>query len=155
MVDWLSTPLGVHETAKDARKDASPEAKSRCLFIASDKPGGAISARENLSAKVRLLDSSVESRMLARQESFDSNWLEPYGAAPDRNEPLAKYEPLLSEVRGIRELLRRYEAKKVKADDREKSVREWRIIACATDRLFFVLYIAINVMGLLVILVTS
>ena len=59
--------------------------------------------------------------------------------------------PLLEEVRGIRETLQAYEDKRISREDNDRRVREWRVIACVTDRLFFITYVIINFIGLMVI----
>ncbi|XP_025101181.1 neuronal acetylcholine receptor subunit alpha-10-like [Pomacea canaliculata] len=59
--------------------------------------------------------------------------------------------PLMEEVRAIRDILEKVRDKKNKMDEKEKFVREWRIISCVTDRVIFITYLLINFIGLTVI----
>ncbi|ESO84738.1 hypothetical protein LOTGIDRAFT_131629, partial [Lottia gigantea] len=58
---------------------------------------------------------------------------------------------LLEEVRAIREMLEKVREKKAKAEEKEKYVREWRVIACVTDRVIFIFYLLVNTVGLICI----
>lgn len=59
--------------------------------------------------------------------------------------------PLMEEVRAIRDILEKVRDKKAKMEEKDKYVREWRVIACVTDRIIFITYVLINFVGLLVI----
>lgn len=59
--------------------------------------------------------------------------------------------PLMEEVRAIRDILEKVRDKKSKMEEKDKYVREWRVIACVTDRIIFITYVLINFIGLLVI----
>lgn len=58
---------------------------------------------------------------------------------------------LAADLRKIREIMEFYKDKKEKAEKKEKYLREWRVICCVTDRLFFILYLLINVSMIIVI----
>ncbi|KAL8577715.1 hypothetical protein ACOMHN_062329 [Nucella lapillus] len=58
---------------------------------------------------------------------------------------------LLDEVKGIKEVLQRHENKRLSIEERDRRIREWRVIACVTDRLFFIMYVIIHFVGLMVI----
>lgn len=58
---------------------------------------------------------------------------------------------LATDLRKIREILEYHKDKKEKAEKKEKYLREWRVICCVTDRLFFLLYVLINVTMIIVI----
>ena len=59
--------------------------------------------------------------------------------------------PLIEEIRAIRDMLEKVRDKKSKMEEKERFVREWRVIACITDRVIFIIYLLINFIGLLVI----
>ncbi|KAL8585380.1 hypothetical protein ACOMHN_052194 [Nucella lapillus] len=61
--------------------------------------------------------------------------------------------PLMEEVRAIRDILEKVRDKKAKMEEKDKYVREWRVIACVTDRVIFITYLFINFIGLLVIFI--
>lgn len=58
---------------------------------------------------------------------------------------------LAADLRKIREIMEFYKDKKEKAEKKEKYLREWRVICCVTDRLFFVLYLFVNISMIIVI----
>ncbi|XP_061175747.1 neuronal acetylcholine receptor subunit alpha-4-like [Saccostrea echinata] len=58
---------------------------------------------------------------------------------------------LATDLRKIREILEFHRDKKEKAERKEKHVREWRVICCVTDRLFFLCYLIINITMIIVI----
>ncbi|KAK3090352.1 hypothetical protein FSP39_011112, partial [Pinctada imbricata] len=58
---------------------------------------------------------------------------------------------IAEDLRMIREILENYKERKEKAERKEKHVREWRIICCITDRLFFLLYLLVNIIGICII----
>lgn len=98
---------------------------------------------ESKLAKVRLLDNCNDKLPLSRStDTFDQNNEEKYGILRSS---------LAEDIHVIREILERYKEKKIQSELRDKSIREWRVICCVTDRLFFLLYLAINITGVLVI----
>lgn len=153
MVDWLSSILCVKKKTQ-AKEQAAASSRinwSNCHVNNADR-NGRLSDSDFKFAKVRLLDNGVEtSRMLARQESFDSCNFESYSDRTQGSGTQGRQWPLLDEVRGIREVLQRHEDKRVSKEERERRIREWRIIACVTDRVFFIVYVMINFVGLMVI----
>ncbi|KAL5018214.1 hypothetical protein ScPMuIL_003936 [Solemya velum] len=98
---------------------------------------------ESKLAKVRLLDNCNDKLPLSRStDTFDQNNEEKYGILRSS---------LAEDIHVIREILEKYKEKKMQNELRDKSIREWRVICCVTDRLFFILYLAINITGILVI----
>ena len=98
--------------------------------------------------QVRLVDNG--------KEEIQFNNIGHHGQhSPERsNHPLetgAPYVKLEEDLRVIREILESYKDKKAKAEQKEKNLREWKVICCITDRLFFILYLLINVVGIIVI----
>ena len=61
------------------------------------------------------------------------------------------FTKLEDDIRAIREILEAYNEKKAKTEQKEKNLREWKVICCITDRLFFILYLLINICGIIVI----
>ncbi|XP_041364120.1 neuronal acetylcholine receptor subunit alpha-2-like [Gigantopelta aegis] len=104
-------------------------------------------------AQVRLLDNGTDakcgnpefaepgSQSQQITEEFNSQYRNGIGGSGQ----------LLEEVRAIRDMLEKVREKKAKVEEKEKYVREWRIIACVTDRLIFIFYLLVNVVGLAVI----
>ena len=58
---------------------------------------------------------------------------------------------IAEDLRIIRDILENYKDKKEKAEKKEKFVREWRVICCVTDRLFFIIYLFVNIIGICII----
>nr|KAG5707552.1 hypothetical protein BaRGS_001100 [Batillaria attramentaria] len=162
MIDWLSHILCVQNRVRRARKEQPGLTKRNWNTCITKDMNGKPSDNDFRYAKVRLLDNGVDSRvslepsktsseprMLAQQESFDSCNFECYS---DRGAPAGnRFGPLLEEVKGIKDVLQRYQDRQDSVEERERLVREWRVIACVTDRLFFIMYVIINFVGLMVI----
>ncbi|PVD38330.1 hypothetical protein C0Q70_00942 [Pomacea canaliculata] len=147
MIDWLSRVFCVHEKVQIPRYEQTGGAT--ISWTTSNEQNGKLPEPEVKFVKLRLLDHETDSRMFAKQESFEScSW----DSFSEKSSFLFKNNALLEEVRGIREVIQRHEAKKLAAGEKEKVVLEWRIISCVTDRLCFAVYIVINIVGLLVIL---
>ena len=58
---------------------------------------------------------------------------------------------LTEDIRIIREMLEQVRNKKAKVEQKEKCLREWKVICCVTDRMFFMCYLLINITGIVVI----
>ena len=58
---------------------------------------------------------------------------------------------LSHDIHIIREILEAYRDKKAKAAQKDKYLREWRVICCITDRLFFLMYVLFNIVGIVII----
>lgn len=58
---------------------------------------------------------------------------------------------LAEDIRIIREILEKYREQQKKGEIKEKYIREWKVICCITDRLFFLFYLIINIVGVAVI----
>jgi hypothetical protein len=54
-------------------------------------------------------------------------------------------------VRAIRDILEKVRDKKAKLDEKEKYMREWRVISCLTDRTLFIIYVIVDVICVMVI----
>ncbi|XP_041365006.1 neuronal acetylcholine receptor subunit alpha-7-like [Gigantopelta aegis] len=98
-------------------------------------------------AKVRLLDNGVDSRTTHQKESPEAG-LGENGLDPAIDKNYSTRTNILHEVRSIRELLEKNEDRKLKQEERERYNREWKVIACITDRLFFIIYVLINIGGI-------
>ena len=61
------------------------------------------------------------------------------------------FTKLEDDIRAIRDILETYNEKKAKVEQKEKNLREWKVICCITDRMFFILYLLINICGIIVI----
>ena len=58
---------------------------------------------------------------------------------------------IATDIQFIREAMENFYEKKLLEVNKDKIVHEWRVICCITDRLFFVLYVIINLIGICVI----
>lgn len=58
---------------------------------------------------------------------------------------------VVDDIHSIREALDQLKQKRANAELKEKCLREWKVICCVTDRLFFIMYLFINVVGIIVI----
>lgn len=108
-------------------------------------------------AKVRLLDTP-NGREIGQKLSMAHEIIE-YQQLRDRDSLRHMEDPLkaemLDEIRSIREMVERVKEQKVRREDHEKFIREWRVIACITDRFFFVIYVIVNAVSLIVIFFTK
>lgn len=102
-------------------------------------------------AKVRLLENKDE-KMSASSDALEPSVPDTVVEQHDDRRSLMR-SAILEEVKAIREMLDKVQEKKLKLEERERLVREWRVIACVTDRLFFIVYVLVNVIGVLVIFV--
>ncbi|KAL4239615.1 hypothetical protein ACF0H5_000423 [Mactra antiquata] len=99
-------------------------------------------------AKVRLLDNGRDSRGVnACCETTDHNNVNHNNVLGD----MCLNTGFAEDIRAIREILEHFKDKKAKAELKEKCLREWKVICCVTDRLFFISYLVINVVGIIVI----
>ncbi|ESO84740.1 hypothetical protein LOTGIDRAFT_131695, partial [Lottia gigantea] len=62
---------------------------------------------------------------------------------------------LLENMREIRDILQKDDERRVKRVEKDKYVLEWRVLACIIDRLFFIIYLFINIVGLIVLFVAK
>ncbi|XP_046582842.1 neuronal acetylcholine receptor subunit alpha-10-like isoform X2 [Haliotis rubra] len=99
-------------------------------------------------AQVRLLDNGVEGSKNQTENGGDAG---SYQSADDTGRAGMASGPLLDEIKAIRDILEKVRDKKAKMEEKEKYVREWRVIACVTDRMIFIFYLSVNIVGLGVI----
>ena len=58
---------------------------------------------------------------------------------------------LLAEIRQIKDILLKSQERLQSEEERKTYLREWRMVACVTDRLFFVVYVTINAITIIVL----
>lgn len=97
-------------------------------------------------SKVRLLDNGINPRMFAQPEVFETPERD-LDLSPDKLASAA----LVEEVRKIHELLLGHQEKKHLAEVQTKYLREWQLIACITDRIFFTGYLTVNIITIIVL----
>lgn len=105
---------------------------------------------ESKYARIRLLDNGnngnptqsfgMQSHCDVDQNNVHSNFKE---AVLPQN--------VVDDIHSIREALDQLKDKRAKQELKEKCLREWKVICCVTDRLFFIMYLFINVVGIIVI----
>lgn len=97
--------------------------------------------------QVRVLENGDNSRVIVQQEvavqqevveNSDRDY--GYDSVPEREATAV----LLEDVRSIKELLLRSQDEREREEKKNVYLREWRVIACITDRIFFVVYVVIN-----------
>ncbi|KAH9502550.1 Neuronal acetylcholine receptor subunit alpha-9 [Bulinus truncatus] len=100
-------------------------------------------------SKVRLLDNGINPRMFAQPEVFECNESGnfEYDSFPDRE--LSSI--IVEEVTQIKKLLLNHQAKKDRAEVNARYLKEWQVIASVTDRIFFTVYLAVNVITVFVL----
>ena len=99
--------------------------------------------------QVRLVDNGKEEIQFNNVGHFGQHTSDQANHPLDTNhQPLTKLE---DDIRVIREILETYNDSKAKAERKEKYLREWKVICCITDRMFFILYLLLNVVGIVVI----
>lgn len=101
-------------------------------------------------AKVRLLDDGKEERFCnPSNEQYDQQTIIHNNIDMERLSLMRS--TLADDIRIIREIMENYRDKKAKAEAKENNLKEWKIICCVTDRLFFLLYLIINIIGIVII----
>ncbi|XP_060564524.1 neuronal acetylcholine receptor subunit alpha-2-like isoform X1 [Ruditapes philippinarum] len=99
-------------------------------------------------AKVRLLDNG---RQESRGVNTNYNEVEHNNVHNNQLGDLCLNTSFADDIRTIREILEQFKEKKAKAELKEKCLREWKVICCVTDRLFFISYLLVNIVGIVVI----
>ncbi|VDI47137.1 Hypothetical predicted protein, partial [Mytilus galloprovincialis] len=106
------------------------------MKMSSDKNN--CNAAEEKGARVRLLAEKKEE--FYRSDIYENG--QPNG---DIDFSIPMRSGLAEDIRVIREILEKYQDQKKRNEIREKHIREWKVICCITDRLFFLLYLLINI----------
>ncbi|XP_063446518.1 neuronal acetylcholine receptor subunit alpha-2-like [Mytilus trossulus] len=111
------------------------------MKMSSDKN---CNAAEEKGARVRLLAEKKE-------EFYRSDIYENGQSNGDIDFSIPMRSGLAEDIRVIREIVEKYQDQKKRNEIREKHIREWKVICCITDRLFFLLYLLINIVGVVII----
>lgn len=98
-------------------------------------------------AKVRLLDNGRDKKGV----TTNYNDVEHNNVHGNQLGDLCLNSSFADDIHAIREILEQFKDKKAKAELKEKCLREWKVICCVTDRLFFISYLLINIIGIVVI----
>ena len=97
-------------------------------------------------AKVRLLGNGRDDR------NHTMDMPNCGGTDIEQNSVMGSFPATLNEdIRAIRDIMEKIQDKKSKQEAKEKCLREWKVICCVTDRLFFLSYLLINIVGIVVI----
>lgn len=148
VIDGVARLLCMREAFVEPRNDVTTPKKTWSTFVSTYR---SFSDPETLCAKVHLLD--VDNNFDSKTDLEDCGLEELFGETSgagkeDWEEEAAE---LLSEVGSIREMMTVMQENRDTKEAKLRHIREWRIIAVVLDRLFFVVYVSINVMGLAVI----
>ncbi|XP_014776336.1 neuronal acetylcholine receptor subunit alpha-3 isoform X5 [Octopus bimaculoides] len=150
MIDGIARVLFLRDQVMD--KNHKEQSKMRNWNVkVTGENNKKFPAADAKFAKVRLLENKDE-KMSASSDTLEPSVPDTVIEQHDDRQSLMR-SAILEEVKAIREMLDKVQEKKMKLEEREKLVREWRVIACVTDRLFFIVYVLVNVIGVLVIFV--
>lgn len=103
---------------------------------------------ENMYARVHLLDNGQQKQNFGEVTSpcdIENNDVQ--ATIPEFRLP----SNIVDDIHAVREALDQFKEKRAKAEMKEKCLREWKVICCVTDRLFFIMYLLINIIGIIVI----
>ena len=101
--------------------------------------------------QVRLVESGKEEIQFNNFGHYGQNSQTSSDQAIHPLETHMSFSKLEDDIRAIREILEAYSDKKTKAEQKERNLREWKVICCITDRMFFIVYLLINICGIIVI----
>ncbi|KAK7498163.1 hypothetical protein BaRGS_00010423 [Batillaria attramentaria] len=151
VIDGLARFLCMRSAFVEPRKDVTTPKKTWSTFVSTYR---SFSDPETLCAKVHLLD--VDNNFDSKTDLQDCGLEDLFGEASNAEEDDEVGAPeLLSEVEYIRETLDMFQEQRDTDDAKMRHVREWRMISCVLDRLFFAIYMFINIMGLAAIVVRA
>ncbi|XP_067671356.1 neuronal acetylcholine receptor subunit alpha-2-like [Haliotis asinina] len=143
IIDGVARLMNVRHTFQESPRDCTTPKKTWSSFVDNQTDQ---SDPELAFARVNLLDTGGDSR--SDIYGGDGSSL---GASPARQ--MARQPcPILEQVSGIREHMDKSRDDKKTKDTTDSNVREWRVIACVVDRLFFVFYVIVNGIGLIAII---
>ncbi|XP_035825682.1 uncharacterized protein LOC118477693 [Aplysia californica] len=107
---------------------------------------------ETLVAKIHLLHGHDGSKQEMRNYSTFQDVTSDFCTEPSTSTACASTSEetnLVDEVTSVRELIDEEMNLQDSMEQSKKYTHEWRMIACVMDRIFFTLYISVNVIGLL------
>ncbi|CAI9723704.1 neuronal acetylcholine receptor subunit alpha-10-like [Octopus vulgaris] len=135
MIDGIARVLFLRDQVMD--KNHKEQSKMRNWNVkVTGENNKKFPAADAKFAKVRLLENKDE-KMSASSDTLEPSVPDTVIEQHDDRQSLMR-SAILEEVKAIREMLDKVQEKKMKLEEREKLVREWRVIACVTDRLFFI-----------------
>ncbi|XP_076458367.1 neuronal acetylcholine receptor subunit alpha-10-like isoform X1 [Babylonia areolata] len=160
VIDGLARVLCMRQSFLEPRNDVTTPKKTWSTFVSTYR---SFSDPETLCAKVHLLEVDDNPDSKAELDDDDCAGLqdlfaeasgagvgEEEGEEEDWEEEAAH---LVTEVGSIREMMTLLEERRDSSEAKMRHIKEWRIIAVVLDRLFFLVYIAINLLGLAAIFV--
>ncbi|KAK6169109.1 hypothetical protein SNE40_020224 [Patella caerulea] len=147
MVNFVARILCLRDKIVDINTEL-PSKKNWSSCVVTEQ-NGRFNDPEIKFAKVRLLDNGLDSKssLESSESGKDSNIQMDNG----RFNYFTKNSGIFDEVREIRDILQRDEERRVKKEERDQYVLEWRVLACIIDRLFFIIYLMVNIVGLIVL----
>ncbi|KAK7112820.1 hypothetical protein V1264_012208 [Littorina saxatilis] len=151
VIDGMARVLCMRDAFIEPRTDVTTPKKTWSTFVSTYR---SFSDPETLCAKVHLLDldNNFDSKTDLEDCGLEDLFGETSGEGQD-DEWEEEAAELLSDVTSIRETMTSMQEKRDVAEAKKRHIREWRIIAVVLDRVFFLVYIFINVMGLVAIFV--
>ena len=126
----------------EPRNDVTTPKKTWSTFVSTYR---SFSDPETLCAKVHLLD--VDNNFDSKTDLEDDGLAEDGAAAEHDEWEEEDTERLMSELGSIRETMAVMEEQRETNEVKLRHIREWRIIAVVLDRLFFLVYVTVNALG--------
>ncbi|KAL8577716.1 hypothetical protein ACOMHN_062330 [Nucella lapillus] len=149
VIDGLARALCMRSSFLEPRTDVTTPKKTWSTYVSTYR---SFSDPETLCAKVHLLDKGgIEDSKLEDMDDFCG--LEELFAEFSQEWEEEETAQLVSEVTSIKEMLTLMEDRRDENEVKLRHIREWRIIAVVLDRLFFLIYFTINLLGLVAIFV--
>lgn len=135
----------MRDSLVEPRNDVTTPKKTWSTYVSTYR---SFSDPETLCAKVHLLDKNIECR-----SDLPEHELSQVEDVPSDDDDWENVAELVSEVGSIQTLLEQFQEKRQSSDSKQLHVREWHMISCIIDRVFFFFYAIINVVGLLAVLI--
>ncbi|CAL1530114.1 unnamed protein product [Lymnaea stagnalis] len=160
VIDIAAKLFQVNEVVEENRLQPVTPRKTWSTYVTGEKSQ---SDPETLVARIHLLNCQTGSRQEMRDygafQDVTSDYCEP-STSTALHQSSASASPsddviVIDEVSAIRELMDEELTYRESQVENKKTIREWRMIACVMDRIFFTFYIVINMIGVGVILLKS
>ncbi|XP_076462252.1 neuronal acetylcholine receptor subunit alpha-5-like [Babylonia areolata] len=154
VIDGLARVLCMRSSFLEPRTDVTTPKKTWSTYVSTYR---SFSDPETLCAKVHLLDADPKlegGEEEGEEEDFGDCGLEDlFAEFSDEWEQQEAAAQLVSEVGSIKEMMTLMEERRDSNEAKLRHIREWRMIAVVLDRLFFLVYFGINLLGLAAIFV--
>ncbi|XP_059147521.1 neuronal acetylcholine receptor subunit alpha-10-like [Physella acuta] len=162
IIDTAAKILRVNEVTEERRHHPVTPRKTWSTYVTGEKSQ---SDPETLVAKTHLLECQssfrLERKYYGAFNDVTADFCEPststaFPPCPDNMAGLyAENSTLLEDVCEVREMMDDEVTSDEGRETYRKYVREWQLISCVTDRIFFTFYILVNVIGLVFLILKN